>query len=98
MRYLLQVIASFRHKGLRSFWARGSLAGIDAKLATRIRRRLVALQAATRPEDMDLPGFGLHGLQGDSAGTYSVYVNGPWRITFGWQDGNVVEVNLENYH
>lgn len=98
MRYPGRVIASFRHKGLRSFWASGSLAGVDAKLATRIRRRLVALQAATRPEDMDLPGFDFHGLQGDRAGAYSVHVNGPWCITFGWQDGNAVDVSLENYH
>lgn len=96
--YALPVIASFRHKGLRDYWQSGSLAGIDAKLAARISRRLVALQAATKPEDMNLPGFDFHGLRGDRAGFFSVHVNGPWCIVFGWQDGNAVEVDLENYH
>jgi proteic killer suppression protein len=92
------VIASFRSKGLETFWQRGSKAGIDPRLADRISRRLVALQAATRPEDMHLPGFDFHELQGDRSGTYSVHVNGPWCITFGWRDGNAIDVDLENYH
>jgi proteic killer suppression protein len=98
LRYFAWVIASFRHKGLQAYWASGSLAGIDAKLAARIRVRLVALQAATQPEDMNLPGFDFHGLRGDRAGRYSVHVNGPCCITFGWQDGHAIKVDLENYH
>ena len=93
-----RVIASFRHKGLEAFWQKGSKAGIDAKAAARIGRRLVALASATRPEDMSLPGFDFHELAGRRAGTYSVHVNGPWCVTFGWSGSDAIDVDLENYH
>ena len=92
------MIASFRHKGLEAFWRTGSKAGISPPLSARIGRRLIALQGATRPEDMNLPGFDFHRLQGDQPTRYTVHVNGPWCITFGWLDGNAVDVDLENYH
>ena len=47
---------------------------------------------------MNLPGFDFHRLQGDQPTRYTVHVNGPWCITFGWLDGNAVDVDLENYH
>jgi proteic killer suppression protein len=92
------VIGSFRHKGLREYWERNSMAGVDPNMAARIRRRLVALNGATKPDDMNLPGFNFHSLRGDRAGLYSVHVNGPWCIVFGWQDGNAIDVDFENYH
>jgi toxin HigB-1 len=64
----------------------------------RILRRLDALDAATRPEDMNQPGFNFHELTEDRQGTYTVHVNGPWCITFGWQDGDAIRVNLQQYH
>ena len=92
------MIASFWHKGLEAFWQKGSKAGIDAKLVKRIVRRLVTLHAATCPEDMNLPGFDFHELKGERAGTYSIHVNGPWCITFGWSGSDAIDVDLENYH
>jgi len=56
------------------------------------------LHGATRPEDMNLPGFDFHSLPGDRAGGCTVHVNGPWCITFRWLDGNAIGVDLENYH
>ena len=34
------------------------------------------LDAAARPEDMNLPGWRFHALKGDRAGEYSVTVSG----------------------
>jgi Plasmid maintenance system killer protein len=56
------------------------------------------LEASTRPEDMDLPGFGFHKLTGNRKGTCSVSVSGNWRITFEFEDGDATSVNLEDYH
>jgi plasmid maintenance system killer protein len=28
----------------------------------------------------------------------SIHVNGPWCITFEWQDGKALRVDLEQYH
>jgi len=66
-------------------------------LQERALRRLDALDRAARPEDMNLPGFDFHRLQGRPV-RYSVHVNGPWCITFEFADGDALRVNLENYH
>ena len=62
MRYVLAVIRSFRHKGLRDLFERGKTARIDARLRTRVLARLDALDQAARPEDMDVPGWDFHRL------------------------------------
>jgi proteic killer suppression protein len=88
------VIRSFRHKGLARFFEKSDRKGLD----DRIRRLLDRLDAATRPEDMNLPGYGFHGLKGTRKGTFAVSVSGNWRITFGFEDGDAIDVDLEDYH
>ncbi|MDA8092432.1 MAG: type II toxin-antitoxin system RelE/ParE family toxin [Betaproteobacteria bacterium] len=92
------MIKSFRHKGLDRFFSKSDRRGIDAKQADRIRRILDRLDAATKPEDMSIPGFGFHGLSGNRKGTYAISVSGNWRITFQFEAGDAIEVNLEDYH
>jgi toxin HigB-1 len=46
---------------------------------------------------MNVPGFGFHPLKGNRAGTYSVWINGNWRLTFRWDEG-ATDVALEDYH
>ena len=92
------MIRSFRHKGLDRFFTKSERKGIDAQQAGRIRRILDRLDAAVKPEDMNLSGYKLHGLKGDRKGTYAVWVSGNWRITFQFEAGDAVNVNLEDYH
>lgn len=92
------MIRSFRHKGLRRFFAEGDRQRIDAKQVDRIRRLLDRLDAATAPGDMNLPGFDFHELKGDRKGTFSVSVTGNWRITFKFSAGDASDVDLEDYH
>jgi proteic killer suppression protein len=92
------VIRGFRHKGLERYFTRSERKGIDAKQEPRIRRILDRLDAATKPEDMNLPGYRFHGLKGDRKGTFAVAVSGNWRITFRFESGDAVDVNLEDYH
>jgi toxin HigB-1 len=37
-------------------------------------------------------------LKGDRAGTWSISVSGNWRITFDIDEGEVANLNLEDYH
>lgn len=60
--------------------------------------QLAALDSAHSIDDMDIPGFRLHKLKGKDAGRWSIWVNGNWRITFEYDDGNVYIVNYEDYH
>jgi toxin HigB-1 len=92
------VIKSFRSKPLRAFWEKSDGSKIAHPLHNRIGRRLAALDDATRPEDMNVPGFDFHSLSGDRKGTYTIHVNGPWCITFRWHGLNAIDVDLENYH
>lgn len=59
---------------------------------------LDALDAATKPSDLDLPGFEFHRLRGHKPVRYSIHVNGPWCITFEFHDGEARRANLEHYH
>ncbi len=92
------MIKSFRHKGLRRFYETGSVAGIQAKHAKRLRVQLAALDTATCIEDMDLPGFGLHPLKGQARGRWSISVSGNWRLTFELRDGDAHVLDYEDYH
>jgi toxin HigB-1 len=92
------MIFSFVHKGLEDFFRTGSKRGIQPAQATRLRMQLAALDSAKQIEDMDLPGYRLHGLKGDRKGTWSITVNGNWRITFKFVGGNAEIIDYEDYH
>ena len=92
------MIRSFRHKGLERFFRRGDYRGIPAQSGTRIERILDRLDAAMRPDDMNLPGYRFHRLKGDRSGTYAVTVTGNWRMTFAFEGEDATGIDLEDYH
>ncbi len=92
------MIKSFKHKGLRKFFETGSKAGIQAKHERKLRMQLAAIDTATVIEDIDLPSYKLHSLKGDRSSIWSVTVNGNWRVTFEFVDGNAYIINYEDYH
>ncbi|CED57344.1 MULTISPECIES: type II toxin-antitoxin system RelE/ParE family toxin [Aliivibrio] len=92
------MIKTFKHKGLKKFFETGSKAGIQAKHDRKLRMQLAAIDTATIIDDVDLPGFKLHPLKGDRDGIWSITVNGNWRVTFEFIDGNAYILNYEDYH
>jgi proteic killer suppression protein len=92
------MIKSFRHKGLEKFYNTGSRAGIQPHHAKRLRMQLAALDTAGSIDDMDIPGFRLHPLKGSEKGRWSIWVNGNWRITFEFVDGDAYILDYEDYH
>ena len=91
------MILSYRHKGLKRFAETGSKAGIQPKHAERLRRLLTALNVASRPEDMNAPGNNLHALKGYLTGHWAVTVSGNWRLTFAFDEADVVLVDYQDY-
>ncbi|MDR2220803.1 MAG: type II toxin-antitoxin system RelE/ParE family toxin [Methylobacillus sp.] len=92
------MIRTFGHKGLERFFKHGDHRGIIAKSEARVERMLDRLDAAVKPEDMNIPGYKFHKLSGTRQGTYSVTVTGNWRITFQFDGEDATDVNLEDYH
>lgn len=92
------MIRNFRHKGLGLFFLTGSLSGITASQSKRIKLILGRLHAATKPEDMALPGLHLHRLKGKAKQRWSVRLSGNWRITFAFNGADAVDIDYEDYH
>ena len=92
------MIKSFKHKGIEQFFQKGRTAGIQPKHKNRLRLQLAALDSSQTIEDMDVPGFRLHRLKGFKPQRWSIWVNGNWRLTFEFEDGNAYIVNYEDYH
>lgn len=66
--------------------------------ANRLKMQFAALDTAQAIEDMDIPGFRLHPLKGSEQGRWSVWVNGNWRLTFEFENGNAFILDYEDYH
>jgi toxin HigB-1 len=96
--YDSKMIQSFRHKGLRKYFESGSLAGIQPAHANRLKMLLAALDTAQTSDDMDIPGLRLHALKGNELGRWSIWVNGNWRVTFEFENGNAFILDYEDYH
>lgn len=92
------MIRSFGHKGLARFFENGSKSGIQPAHATRLRLILALLHGARSPQDVGFPSSDLHPLRGNLAGHWAVSVNGPWRVTFRFEDGHAHEVDYVQYH
>lgn len=92
------MIQRFRHKGLERFFKTGYKGGIQPHQANRLRLILTALNQATQVNDMGLPGLQLHRLRGHLQGFWSVSVSGNWRVMFRFEEGDVFDVDLIDYH
>lgn len=92
------MIISFKHKGLERFYRTGSTSGIQSAHASKLSRLLARIDSAKTPNDMNLPGWGLHPLTGKLDGHWSVKVNGNWRMTFKIENGHAEIVDYQDYH
>ena len=62
------------------------------------QRRLAFLNQIRSLDDLKSPGFRLEALRGDRAGQYSIRINDQWRVCFRWENGNVDDVEIIDYH
>lgn len=92
------MIRSFRSKPLKAYASGGDAKklAVSGAAIERLTRQLARLDAAVAPEDMDLPGWYFHSLRGERR--FSVRVTANYRLTFGWEDGDAVALDLEDYH
>jgi toxin HigB-1 len=92
------MIGRFLHRGLRRLYENDDRRGVNSELVEKTARVLARLDVATLPEQLKLAGFGLHRLEGDLVGYWSIAVRGDWRIIFHFHVGNASDVDLVEYH
>jgi proteic killer suppression protein len=92
------MIRSYRRKGLQLFAETGSKAGIQPAHVKRLRNLLTALDVASKPADLNAPGYGLHPFHGNLEGHWAVRVSGNWRLTFAFSGEDAILVDYQDYH
>ena len=80
------------------FFEKGKTSGIQTQHAKKLRMQLAAINTAHEIEDINIPSFSLHKLKGGRSNIWSISVNGNWRVTFEFKDGNAYILNYEDYH
>lgn len=93
------MIKSFAQDWLEDFWHNGRHKRVPSELKGRLARKLDMLEGASELQDLAaLPSNRLHSLHGDREGKYAIAVNGPWRLCFRFEDGDVYDLELVQYH
>lgn len=63
------------------------------------RRKLLYLHHAKNLDDLrSPPGNRLERLKGKRKGQYSIRINDQWRICFRWIKGDIIDVEIIDYH
>jgi proteic killer suppression protein len=92
------MIRSFRHKGLKLLYYEGDRSKLRPDIAAKVERFFTLLDQADKPEDVDMPGFGLHALKGNKKGFWSVSVSRNHRLIFRLEHGEAYDLDLVDYH
>ncbi|MCH8237539.1 MAG: type II toxin-antitoxin system RelE/ParE family toxin [Proteobacteria bacterium] len=88
-------ITLIKHKGLRELFETGKTKKIGTSYHKKLLDLLDMLNAAFHIKDLrGVSDF--HALKGNRKGEFCMHVNGPKIITFGFDDGEVTNVNFEN--
>lgn len=92
------MIKSFRHRGIEKLFFEDDRSKVNQDHVAKLLRILDRLDASTRPQDMNLPGYHLHELKGKYKNIWSVWVTGNWRVTFQFKGQDVINVDYQDYH
>lgn len=92
------MIKGFKHKALRKLFENDERKGLNANHVERLEDMLSMLNVAESLGDLNLPSLKLHPLKGELKGLHAVTVRANWRIVFRFEDGNIYDVDLVDYH
>jgi proteic killer suppression protein len=84
--------------GCRPLGASDLFAELQQAAGLALEKILLALNTATAPQAMNIPGLRFHALKGRDKGRYAVWASGNYRITFGWEGEDAINIDLEDYH
>jgi proteic killer suppression protein len=92
-------IRNFVHKGLKRFYLEDNAKGLPSDAVEKLRAMLTFLQDMRNPDTLkSFPLWNAHQLTGNRKRTWSLNVTRNWRLTFRIEDGEIVDVDYEDYH
>ena len=97
--YYFQMIKSFRDKETEKIFNRQRSRKLPGDIQQIALRKLRMINRTQSLQDLRVPPANqLEKLAGDRAGQFSIRINDQWRICFIWQDGDVLEAEIVDYH
>jgi toxin HigB-1 len=92
-------IKNFIHKSLRKLYLEDSSKGLPPDAVDKLRAMLTFLQDMRDPEKLRVfPLWKAHQLTGARKGVWSLHVTRNWRLTFRIEDGEIRDIDYEDYH
>ncbi|MDY0042925.1 MAG: type II toxin-antitoxin system RelE/ParE family toxin [Desulforhabdus sp.] len=93
------MIRSFKCKETEKVFRRAFSRKLPHDIQQVAFRKLRMLNRAMTLKDLSVPPANrLEMLRGERSGRHSIRINDQWRICFRWQDGDVFEVEIVDYH
>ena len=92
------MIKTFRHKGLKELYETGDSAKVLPAIKTKIKNRLYLLDNTETLNDLKTMDGSLHELKGNQKGVWAIKATANFRLTFTFEDKNVYDLDLEDYH
>ena len=99
MRYALIMIRNFKCEQTELIWNGQVTRKLPHDIQTVARRKLRIINNSAVLNDLRIPPANrLEKLKGSRAGQYSIRINDQWRICFDWENGDVLNVEIIDYH
>ncbi len=93
------MIKGFKDKDAEKLFNREQSRKLAAEIQRSALRKLRMLNRARTLDDLRLPpGNRLEALKGERYGQYSIRINDRWRLCFVWEQGDVFDVEIVDYH
>ncbi len=93
------MIMTFADKETEKIYNQEYSKALPANMQRLALRKLIMLDNALDLNDLRVPpGNHLEALYGDREGQHSIRINDKYRICFSFDDGNVYDVEIVDYH
>ena len=93
------MIRSFKDREAEKLFARQRSRKIPANIQQVALRKLRMLNRSNTLNDLTVPPANrLEKLKGNRSSQYSIRINDQWRICFVWENGDIYDVEIVDYH
>lgn len=93
------MIKSFKNKETEKVYLREVSGKLPKDIQQIALRKLRMINNAKNLNDLRIPPANrLEKLKGNREGQYSIRINDQWRVCFVWQEGEIYDVEITDYH